>query len=76
VGILLGLLEGFLSEQVGVLEEGVEVAAVELPWAEGGVSIRIALPEQVGEQARGAVAACLATIGSAFAGAGEERVWR
>lgn len=76
VGILLGLLEGFLSEQVGVLEEGVEVAAVELPWAEGGVSIRIALPEQVGEQARGAVAACLAAIGSAFAGAGEERVWR
>lgn len=76
VSVLVGLLQSFLSDQVDVLEEGVEVARVELPWEGSDVSVRIALPESLGERARAAVSDCMGAIGSAYVGFAEERVWR
>ena len=73
------LLSGARSSlycQIDTLEEGFEVARVELPVGNVEVPVTIALPQSAGQAARSAVDESLAALAAAYAEAARERVWQ
>ena len=73
---LLAVMGGVFSDGIDGLEEGFEVARVEIPGLGIEVPLTIALPESLGQRARDALGGCLDAVASAYARAADERVWQ